>query len=66
MIISLADTLTHKKSFDFADYWLDNCMVETATDLMASNTITRCLVCFIIYAVLFYLISIFVGKRTEV
>ena len=66
MIISLADTLTHKKSFDFADYWLDNCMVETATDLMASNMITRCLVCFIIYAVLFYVISIFVGKRTEV
>ena len=66
MIISLADTLTHKKSFDFADYWLDNCMVETETDLMASNMIIRCLVCFVIYAVLFYVISIFVGKRTEV
>ena len=66
MIISLADTLTHKKSFDFADYWLDNCMVETATDLMASNMITRCLICFLIYAVLFYVISIFVGRRNEV
>ena len=66
MIISLADTLTHKKSFDFADYWLDNCMLQTATDLMASNMIIRCLVCFVIYAVLFYVISIFVGKRTEV
>lgn len=66
MIISLADTLTHKKSFDFADYWLDNCMYQTAADLMASNMITRCLVCFIIYAVLFYVISIFVGKRIEV
>ena len=66
MIISLADTLTHKKSFDFADYWLDNCMVETATDLMASNMITRCFICFLIYAVLFYVISIFVGRRNEV
>ena len=66
MIISLADTLTHKKSFDFADYWLDNCMYQTAADSMASDMMIRCFICFLVYAVLFYVISIFVGKRNEV
>lgn len=66
MGISMFDALIQEKSFTFADYWLDNCFAEIASTSVPSNVMTRCLVCFIVYIIVFTLCGHIIGRKNEV
>ncbi len=66
MIISLIDTATSKKSFELADYWIDNCFSDIARTSVESDLMIRCLVCFIIYTVVCTVGAHLIGRKNEV
>ena len=66
MIISMIDALLHNESFSILDYWLDNCFVNVSAISVSSDIMVRCLVCFLIYTVLFTVGGHLIGSKNEV
>lgn len=66
MVLSLFDALLNKEPFSLSTYWLDNCYSDLASTFVPSDTAIRCLVCFVIYIVVFTVCGHLVYRRHEV
>lgn len=66
MIIGMVDALLKKAEFVVADYWLDNCFGELTVIDVSSEIITRSVICFAIYAVVFVVGAHLIARRNEV
>lgn len=66
MGVSLIDALIQNKSISFSDYWLDTCFTELESTSVASDIITRCIICFLVYIVFFTAAGHFISRKSEV
>lgn len=66
MIISMVDALFQNKSFIISNYWLENCLTDISATSVSSDIMTRSLVCFLIYAIIFAVAGHIAGSRNEV
>lgn len=66
MIIGMADALLKKAAFVVSDYWLDTCFASLSTIGVDAEIMTRSLICFSIYAVVFAAGGHLIGRRTQV
>lgn len=66
--LSLIDILADRLSFSFvpSEYWLDNCFLAVSTVSTASEVMTRSLICFVVYIVLFTVIGHLIARKSEV
>ena len=66
MIISMIDALIQNKSFILSNYWIDNCFTDISCISVSSDIMVRCLICFLIYTVIFTVGGHLIGSKNEV
>ena len=64
--ISLIDALVQDKKITLSNYWLDTCFSQLEGLNVTSDTITRCIICFLIYIVFFTAAGHFIVRKSEV
>lgn len=68
IVLSLVDILAKKLSFSFvpSEYWMDTCFMEVSVSSVASDIMTRSIICFAIYIVIFAVGGHFIARKSEV